>query len=131
MNCMAILSEIITMFVIFFAVNYAAYWITEVKGLPQWLQYKPWICRLCLTFWSLVVIYLTILLSFQCLYLGIGGIILAVMNALAMYIDQKHKTIRIEDYDDFKPYDISSDDKPLDIEISNDGEIIINKNIDR
>lgn len=130
MNCMVILSKIITMFVIFFAVNYAAYWITEVKGLPQWLQYKPWICRLCLTFWSLVVIYLTILLSFQCLYLGIGGIILAVMNALAMYIDQKQKTIRIEDYDDFKPYDISSDDKPLDIEI-NDGEIIINKNIDR
>lgn len=126
MNCMVILSKIITMFVIFFAVNYAAYWITEVKGLPQWLQYKPWICRLCLTFWSLVVIYLTILLSFQCLYLGIGGIILAVMNALAMYIDQKQKTIRIEDYDDFKPYDISSDDKPLDIEI-NDGEIIINK----
>lgn len=130
MNCMVILSKIITMFVIFFAVNYAAYWITEVKGLPQWLQYKPWICRLCLTFWSLVVIYLTILLSFQCLYLGIGGILLASMNALAMYIDQKQKTIRIEDYDDFKPYDISSDDKPLDIEI-NDGEIIINKNIDR
>lgn len=130
MNYMVILSKIITMFVIFFAVNYAAYWITEVKGLPQWLQYKPWICRLCLTFWSLVVIYLTILLSFQCLYLGVGGIILAVMNALAMYIDQKQKTIRIEDYDDFKPYDISSDDKPLDIKI-NDGEIIINKNIDR
>jgi hypothetical protein len=80
---------------IFFTVSYAAYWITEVKGLPQWLQYKPWICRLCLTFWSLVFIYSAIWLSFSCLIIGITGNMLAVMNALAMYIDQKNKTIKI------------------------------------
>lgn len=94
---MGILFEIITVFVIFFAVNYGAWYITEVKGLPQWLQYKPWECRLCLTFWSLVFIYGTIWLSFQCLYIGIIGILLASMNALAMYIDQKNKTIKLED----------------------------------
>ncbi len=90
-----ILFEIIMMFVVFFSVNYAAYYVTEVKGLPRWLQYKPWECRLCLTFWALITIYLTILLSFECLYMSIGGIILASMNALAMYIDQRNKTIKI------------------------------------
>lgn len=92
---MGVLFEIIMMFVVFFITSYAAYYITELKGLPQWLLYKPWICRLCLTFWSLITIYTTFLLSFQCLYMGIGGIILASMNALAMYIDQRNKTIKI------------------------------------
>lgn len=127
---MVILFEFIALFIIFFAVSYAAYWITEVKGLPQWLQYKPWECRLCLTFWSLIFIYTAIWLSFQCLYIGIGGIILASMNALAMWIDQKNKTVRI-DYDDFEPHDIPTDDDiPIDIEIKDD-EIIINKISDK
>lgn len=92
---MGTLFEIITVFVIFFIVNYGAYWITEKRGLPQWLQYKPWECRLCLTFWSLIFIYSTIWLSFTCLYIGIIGNMLACMNALAMYIDQRNKTIKL------------------------------------
>lgn len=32
----------------------------------------------------------------------IGGMILAVLNAIAMKVDQKNKTIKIEDYDDFE-----------------------------
>lgn len=92
---MEILFDVITVFVIFFAVNYSAWYITEVKGLPQWLQYKPWICRLCLTFWSLIAIYCTIWASFNCLTIGTVGIALALMNALAMWIDQKNNTIKI------------------------------------
>ena len=87
--------EFIAMMLIFFIVNYAAYYVTEVKGLPTWLQYRPWICRLCLTFWTLIFTYTAIWLSFACLYLGIGGILLATMNALAMYIHQRNNTIKI------------------------------------
>lgn len=92
---MGTLFEFILLFVIFFIVNYGGYWITEIHGLPIWLQYKPWICRLCLTFWSLIFLYTAIWLSFACLYVGIGGILLACMNALAMYIDQRNKTIKL------------------------------------
>lgn len=92
---MEILFEIITTFILFFIVNYSAWYVTEVKGLPQWLQYKPWECRLCLTFWSLIALYSTIWASFNCLYIGIVGITLAMMNALAMYINQRNKTIKI------------------------------------
>jgi hypothetical protein len=92
---MGTLFEFIFVFVIFFTVSYAAYYITEKRGLPDWLQYKPWICRLCLTFWSLVFIYSAIWVSFSCLYLGIIGNLLASMNALAMWIDQRNKTIKL------------------------------------
>jgi hypothetical protein len=114
---MVTLFEFIVLFAVFFAVNYAAYWITEVNGLPRWLQYKPWECRLCLTFWSLIAIYITIWLSFSCLYVGIGGIILASMNALAMWIDQRNKTVKIEE-------------ELFNIEVNGD-EIILNKKQDK
>ena len=100
---MSVLIEILTVFIIFFVVSYLSWLITEKWGLPEWLQYKPWICRLCLTFWSLIFIYSTIWLSFACLYIGIVGNILAILNALAMWIDQKQKTVKLEDYTkDFK-----------------------------
>lgn len=81
--------------IIFFPVNYGAYWLTEVKGLPEWLQYRPWTCRLCLCFWSLIGIYTAIWVSFACYIAGIGGIMLAILNALAMYIHQRNNTIKI------------------------------------
>ena len=92
---MQILFEFIIMVMIFLIVSYGGYWLTEVKGLPKWLDYKPFICRLCLTFWTLIGVYIAIWLSFSCLYLGIGGILLAILNAIAMYIDQRNKTIKI------------------------------------
>lgn len=92
---MEILFEFIAMVIIFLVINYGGYWLTEVRGLPEWLQYKPFICRLCLTFWSLIGIYIALGLSFSCLYTMVGGIILAIMNALAMWIDQRNKTIKI------------------------------------
>ena len=94
---MIILLQALAALIIFVAVNYSAYWLTEVKGLPAWLQYKPWVCRMCLTFWSLMGIYITLWLSFSCLYIAIYGILLAILNAIAMWIDQKDKTIKIED----------------------------------
>lgn len=117
------LEEIIGVFTVFFIVRYLAHKITDEWGLPQWLDYKPFNCELCLTFWSLITIYTTIWLSFSCLYVGIGGIILASMNALAMWIDQKQRTVRIEDL---------KGDEEYDVEIINQGEeIIINKRQDK
>lgn len=92
---MIILLQALAALIIFLAVNYGAYWLTEVKGLPAWLQYKPWVCRLCLTFWSLMGIYITLWLSFSCLYIAIYGCLLAALNAAAMWIDQKDKTIKL------------------------------------
>lgn len=87
--------EFMAVIIIFLTVSYGAYYITEVKGLPIWLQYKPFECRMCLTFWSLIGIYSAIWASFSCLIIGVVGITLAILNAIAMYIDQRNKTVKI------------------------------------
>ena len=92
---MMILIQFAIILLVFLIISYAAYWLTEVHGMPDWLQYKPWICRLCLTFWSLIATYTALWLSFACLYIGVGGILLAIMNAIAMWIDQRNKTIKL------------------------------------
>lgn len=92
---MIILLQIILILAVFIPVRYAAWKITEEWGVPEWINYKPFNCRLCLTFWLLIGSYIALGLSFSCLYTMVGGIILAIMNALAMWIDQRNKTIKI------------------------------------
>lgn len=70
------------------------YRATEVWGLPKFLDYKPFNCWTCLTFWTLTAIYGAIWLVFGYSITGIGGIILAVLNAIAMKINEKNKTIK-------------------------------------
>lgn len=87
--------QVIFILAMFIVIKWFAWKVTEVWGLPEWLQYKPWNCKLCLTFWSLLVTYLSIGLIFNLYITLIGGIALAIMNALAMWIDQKNKTVKI------------------------------------
>ena len=87
--------QVILIFVLFIPIRYLAWKVTEEWGLPEWLQYKPWNCKLCFTFWSLLFSYLTVGLIFNLYITLIGGIALAIMNALAMWIDQKNKTVKI------------------------------------
>lgn len=97
MNYITIIGQLLAMLVIFLATKYFTYKLTEVWGLPKWLQYKPFVCNTCLTFWSLVAIYTTLLIIGYT-WLGISGLIMAVLNAIAMYIDQKQKTESINNY---------------------------------
>lgn len=87
--------QVILILALFIPIRWFAWKVTEVWGLPEWLQYKPWNCKLCLTFWSLLATYLSIGLIFSLPITLYGGIALAVMNALAMWIDQKNKTIKL------------------------------------
>ncbi len=91
------IAQLLAMLVIFIATKYLTYNITEVWRLPKWLQYKPFSCNTCLTFWTLVGIYTTILIIGYT-WTGISGLILAVLNAIAMYIDQRNKTIDVNQY---------------------------------
>lgn len=90
---MIILLQIVLIVAMFIPIRWLAWKITEEWGVPEMINYRPFNCKLCLTFWLLIGCYITIWLSFSCLYTGIGGIILSVLNALAMWIDQKNKTI--------------------------------------
>ena len=87
--------QVILILAMFIIIRWFAWKVTEVWGLPEWLQQKPWNCKICLTFWSLLATYLSIGLIFNLYITLIGGIALAIMNALAMWIDQKNKTVKI------------------------------------
>ena len=89
------LLQIILVGALFLPVKMLTYKITDEWGLPKWLDYKPFNCYLCLTFWSLLAVYLTIGLIFNLKITLFIGITIAVLNAIAMYIDQKNKTIKI------------------------------------
>lgn len=94
---MIILLQFALILAVFVPVRWLAWMITEAWGLPEWLDYRPFNCQKCLTFWSLVAVYSALWLSLGCLYTGIGGIILAILNAIAMTIHQRNNTIKIED----------------------------------
>ena len=87
--------QVIIILAMFIVIRWFAWKVTEVWGLPEWLQYKPWNCKLCFTFWYLLFSYLTVGLIFNLPITLYGGIALAILNALAMWIDQRNKTIKI------------------------------------
>ena len=92
---MYLLFQFILTGIIFFAVGYFSWWFTEKDNVPEFLEYKPFQCRLCLTFWLLVGIYLALGISFKLWVVLIAGILLSILNAIAMYINQKNKTIKL------------------------------------
>jgi hypothetical protein len=89
------IAQVVLILALFIPIRWFTWKITEVWGLPEWLDYKPFNCKLCLTFWSLLAAYLSIGLIFQAYITLIGGIVLAILNAIAMWIDQRNKTIKI------------------------------------
>lgn len=91
------IAQILAIAVIYLIVMWWAYMQTERWGLPSFLQFKPFSCRTCLTFWTLIAAYTTTLLIGMT-YTAIGGYILAILNAIAMKVDQKQKTVDVNSY---------------------------------
>lgn len=84
-------------FIVYFAIVIGAYYMTEVKQTPKWLQFPPFNCKKCLTFWSNLIIGIIIGISFN-LYITMATIsVMAVLTGIAMNVDQKRKTIKIDD----------------------------------
>lgn len=87
--------QLVLVLALFFPIKWLCWKITEEWGLPEWLQYKPWVCKKCLTFWTLMSLYISIGLVFQA-YLTMGvGLMLTVLDTIAVIVDQKNKTIKI------------------------------------
>ena len=91
--------QFVLMFLIYLISMPAIYYFTDVRRPPRWLDFKPFSCRKCLTFWTLLGISLVIGLSFDWIYFMFEGIILAVATTYALYLDQKNKTIKISDFE--------------------------------
>ena len=92
-----IILQILIILLIFPIISYIVYrWVNQ-KNYPKWLDYQPFNCGICCTFWSLLTAYISIGFAFGLYITLIGGCILAVLNAIAMKINQKNKTVLLED----------------------------------
>lgn len=89
------LFEFVIAFIMYFVIVYGAYFVTEVKRLPEWLQFPPFECKKCLTFWSNFIAGLVVGLSFSLYITMITVFVMAILTAISMHIDQKRKTISI------------------------------------
>ena len=89
--------EVLMALIIWLLVIFVAYYLTEVKPLPKWLQFPPFQCHVCLTFWSNLAVFLTIGLAMSLWHFLVAGLILTVLAAISMKIDQKKKTVKAED----------------------------------
>lgn len=96
---MEIIVEMLVAFIVFIAINYGSWSLFEkTQWPPKFLDYQPFCCRKCLTFWLAIGVAVTAFL----LGFNIGAItlaILSVLNAVAMTIDQRRKTITLDEYE--------------------------------
>lgn len=89
--------QVVAVLALFFPVKWLCWKITEVWGLPEWLRYKPWECRKCLSFWLLMTLFICSgVLCHLWITMAVGAI-LTILDTIAVIIDQKNKTIKIED----------------------------------
>ena len=91
--------EIILTIIVFFGVKALIYYLTDIKGLPAFLNYKPWICYKCFSFWSLLFLYINIFIisKFDMWYILIAGIVLTILDAIALIVDEKNNIISIDE----------------------------------
>lgn len=94
--------EIILLIVIigiFFGTKFGIYKLIEGGHIPEWLNYKPYICEMCLGFWVLNGIYLALALIFN--YLFFLGNILTILDTIAQYVHIKNNTVSIKNEEDY------------------------------
>lgn len=92
--------QIIIALISFLLIKYSIYWILENDKLPHFLNYKPYSCYLCCGFWANLFYFSTMFIINNNWYiLSIYGLILTILDTIALYIDEKNTT-SINDLED-------------------------------
>lgn len=79
---------------VFAGVKWLTYNIVEKwQAIPVWLNYQPWNCQFCLSFWLNLVVFSVFTYQFTLFFLI--GVCLTLLDALAYLIYKKNNTIEI------------------------------------
>lgn len=95
---MTTLIFIILQLIIFYLIKYFIYQLTDVKGLPSFLNYKPYNCYKCFSFW--LNISISILFTIYVNIIGLFGIGLTILDTIAFIIYEKNNFYSIKDVKD-------------------------------
>ena len=94
------LLQIFLVLIIFFSIKLSTWKLTEEIGLPQFLRYEPYVCNRCLTFWTLIGIFLVCGIICHLWITMSVGLALTILDTIAKTIDQRKNTISIEEIDE-------------------------------
>lgn len=87
--------QTVLVLVIFITIKYGAWKVTEEDRIPMFLHYMPYICYKCLSFWSLMALFVACgLLCHLWITMAVGGI-LTILDTIAYMIHEKNNTIII------------------------------------
>lgn len=84
--------------ILFFFIKFMAWYVIEKKEwIPEWLNYKPFNCVQCCSFWTNLILSstATYFIHFD-FYLWI---LITLLDAVAYLIDRKQNTVSIDDFD--------------------------------
>lgn len=84
---------------IFIVVKYGAWKVTEEDRVPMFLHYMPYICYKCLSFWSLMALFVACGLLCHLWITMAVGTILTALDTIAYIIYEKNNTVKLEDFD--------------------------------
>lgn len=89
--------EYISALMIFCAINYSVWYALDFRlWIPTAFDYKPFNCRKCMTFWTILAVGAGCILG-GFVTCGVTLVIIAALNALAMHIHEKR--FYNDDYD--------------------------------
>lgn len=92
--------QAIIVIALFLIIKWLAWNVTERRwGFPAFLDYQPYNCYKCLSFWSLSASYTAVGLLFQAYIVLICGLLLTVLDTIAYIIYEKNNTLKLEDYE--------------------------------
>lgn len=87
--------EYITAFVAFFAILLFAWLVVEKWQLiPSWLDYKPFSCKKCLSFWAGIATSVAFCLIGWWIA-GITLILLSTLNSVAVILDERNNGFKL------------------------------------
>lgn len=85
---------VVLFWIIYFVITFAAYYISEKMIKPfNYFDIKPFNCRICLTFWGLLIGYISFSFIYFNWFFLISGILVTLMTTIALWYTQKEKTI--------------------------------------
>lgn len=84
--------QVIAALITFVLIAFFAWYVTEKRRLiPVFLEYKPFNCRKCLTFWLGEALFLSIGIIYHLWVFTTVGCLITALNAIAMHVDEKKR----------------------------------------
>lgn len=84
---------IILTLIIYFGIKYLNHFLITKNKIPSFINYKPFNCEICSTFWYTVGVFIVLGLTFN--YIFLSGIIISILDAIAQKVNEKNKTIKL------------------------------------